>query len=191
MQEEIIFSGFGGQGALFAGQVLTYAAMDAGWMVTWIPSYGPEMRGGTANCTVVVSDEPIGSPIVRKPSIAVVLNPESMDRYEPLVKPGGLLVINSTLVRRPAVRDDITVVCVPANDIASELGNVKMANVVMLGVMLAQRPIVSLEAVEKTLDEHLEGAKRRFIEPNKQALRRGGQVRADRARPDQFQGRGC
>jgi len=97
-----------------------------------------------------------------------------MDRYEPLVKPGGLLVVNSTLVRRPAVRDDITAVCVPANDIASELGNVKMANVVMLGVMLAQRPIVSLQAVEKALDEHLEGAKRRFIEPNKQALRRGG-----------------
>jgi 2-oxoglutarate ferredoxin oxidoreductase subunit gamma len=173
MQEEIIFSGFGGQGALFAGQVLTYAAMEAGWTVTWIPSYGPEMRGGTANCTVVVSDEPIGSPIVRNPSIAVVLNPPSMDRYEPLVKPGGLLVVNSTLVRRAPVRDDITVVCAPANDIASELGNVKMANVVMLGVMLAQRPIVSLGAVEKILDEHLEGTKRRFIEPNKQALHRG------------------
>jgi 2-oxoglutarate ferredoxin oxidoreductase subunit gamma len=175
MHQEIVFSGFGGQGALFAGQVLTYAAMEAGWEVTWIPSYGPEMRGGTANCTVVISDEPIGSPIVRNPRIAVVLNPESMDRYEPLIKPDGLLVVNSTLVRRRAVRDDITVVRVPANDIAVDLGNVKMANVVALGVMLACRPIVSLEAVEKVLDAQLKGAKRRFIEPNKRALRRGGE----------------
>jgi 2-oxoglutarate ferredoxin oxidoreductase subunit gamma len=175
MHQEIVFSGFGGQGALFAGQLLTYAAMEAGWEVTWIPSYGPEMRGGTANCTVVVSDEPIGSPIVRNPGIAVVLNPESMDRYEPLVKAGGLLVANSTLVRRKAVRDDVTVVRVPANDIAVDLGNVKMANVVALGVMLACRPIVSLEAIEKVLDEQLKGAKRRFIEPNKRALRRGSE----------------
>jgi 2-oxoglutarate ferredoxin oxidoreductase subunit gamma len=147
--------------------------MSAGWEVTWIPSYGPEMRGGTANCTVVVSDEPIGSPIVRNPTVAVVLNPESMDRYEPLIKPGGLIVVNSTLVRRAAVRDDITVVRVPANDIAVHLGNVKMANVVALGVMLACQSFVSVNAVEKVLDEQLKGAKRRFIEPNKRALRRG------------------
>jgi 2-oxoglutarate ferredoxin oxidoreductase subunit gamma len=177
-QQEFVFSGFGGQGALFAGQLLTYAGMDAGWEVTWIPSYGPEMRGGTANCTVVMSDAPIGSPIIRNPTVAVVLNPESMDRYEPLVKPGGLLVANSTLVRRPAVRDDLVVLRVPANDLAAELGNVKMANVVLLGTMLAQRPIVSLEAVERVLDEHLTGAKRRFVEPNKQALRRGARYLA-------------
>jgi 2-oxoglutarate ferredoxin oxidoreductase subunit gamma len=178
MHQEIVFSGFGGQGALFAGQVLAHAAMHAGWEVTWIPSYGPEMRGGTANCTVVISDQPIGSPIVRNPTVAVVLNPESMDRYEPLVKPGGLLVVNSTLVRRLAVRDDITVVRVPANDIAVELGNVKMANVVALGVMLAHRPVVAVEAAEKVLDEQLKGAKRRFIEPNKRALRRGSEYAA-------------
>ncbi|MBN1935456.1 MAG: 2-oxoacid:acceptor oxidoreductase family protein, partial [Anaerolineae bacterium] len=100
MHEEIIFSGFGGQGALFAGQLLTYAGMDAGWNVTWIPSYGPEMRGGTAHCTVIISDAPVGSPIIRNPTIAVVLNPLSMDKYEPLLKPGGLLVVNSTLVPR-------------------------------------------------------------------------------------------
>jgi 2-oxoglutarate ferredoxin oxidoreductase subunit gamma len=173
MQEGIVFSGFGGQGALFAGQLVTYAAMDAGWQVTWIPSYGPEMRGGTANCTVVVSDQPIGSPIVRNPTVAVALNPESMVKYEPLVVPGGLLVINSTLVRRPTTRSDIQVVRVPANDLAAELGNVKMANVVLLGAMLARRPIVSLEEVDQVLDEHLSGAKRRFVEPNKQALHRG------------------
>ncbi len=124
MHEEIIFSGFGGQGALFAGQLMTYAGMNAGWQVTWIPSYGPEMRGGTAHCTVIISDQPIGSPIIRNPTIAVALNPESVDKYMPLVKPGGLLVINSTLVRYPVVRDDITIVAVPANDLAAELGNV-------------------------------------------------------------------
>ena len=110
MHEQVIFSGFGGQGALFAGQLLTYAGMDAGWQVTWIPSYGPEMRGGTANCTVILSDQPIGSPIIRNPTIAVVLNPPSMEKYESLVKPGGVLVINSTLVKQQTVRDDIEAV---------------------------------------------------------------------------------
>jgi 2-oxoglutarate ferredoxin oxidoreductase subunit gamma len=133
------------------------------------------MRGGTANCTVVISDEPIGSPIIRNPTIVVALNPESMDKYEPLVRPGGLLVVNSTLVRRPAVRDDIVIVRVPANDLASELGNVKMANVVMLGTLLSHRPVVSLAEVERVLNENLKGAKRRFVEPNKQALRRGAE----------------
>jgi 2-oxoglutarate ferredoxin oxidoreductase subunit gamma len=173
MHEEIIFSGFGGQGALFAGQLMTYAGMAAGWEVTWIPSYGPEMRGGTAHCTVIISDRPIGSPIIRNPTISVVLNPESMDKYEPLVRPGGLLVANSTLVWRSAVRDDITAIAVPASELAAELGNVKMANVVLLGAMLACRPVVSLQDVDTVLDEHMEGSKRRFIEPNKRALRRG------------------
>ena len=97
MHKEIIFSGFGGQGALFVGQLITYAGMHAGWEVTWIPSYGPEMRGGTAHCTVILSDQPIGSPLIRNPTIAVALNPESMTKYEPLVRPGGLLVVNSAI----------------------------------------------------------------------------------------------
>jgi len=173
MHHEIVFSGFGGQGALFAGQLMTYAGMDAGWEVTWIPSYGPEMRGGTAHCTVIISDEPIGSPIIRNPTIAVVLNPESMEKYESLLRPGGLLVINSTLVQKPVTRTDIESIAVPANELAANLGNVKMANVVVVGAMLAKRPIVSLEAIDTVLDEHLSGAKRRFIEPNKRALREG------------------
>jgi 2-oxoglutarate ferredoxin oxidoreductase subunit gamma len=181
MHQELIISGFGGQGALFAGQLITYAGMEAGWEVTWIPSYGPEMRGGTAHCTVIISDRAIGSPIIRNPTIAIVLNPESMDKYEPLVNPGGLLIVNSTLVRRPAVRDDITVLRVPASDLAAQVsvetdgprGDTKMANVVLLGAMLAARPIFSLKAIEKVLEEHLQGAKRRFIEPNKRALHRG------------------
>jgi 2-oxoglutarate ferredoxin oxidoreductase subunit gamma len=182
MHEEIIFSGFGGQGALFAGQLMTYAGMDAGYQVTWIPSYGPEMRGGTAHCTVIISDRPIGSPIIRNPTIAVVLNPPSMRKYESLVRPGGMLVLNSTLVRERTDRDDITEIAVPANELAAELGNVKMANVVLLGAMLVHRPIVSLDELEAVLEEHLEGKKRRFIEPNKRALRRGAEYAAQGAR---------
>lgn len=184
MHEEIIFSGFGGQGALFAGQLVTYAAMAANWNVTWIPSYGPEMRGGTAHCTVIVSDRPVGSPIIRNPTIAVVLNLPSMDKYEPLLKPGGLLVVNSTLVPRRAERTDIEVCYVPANDLALDWGNAKMANVVLVGAMLALRPIVSLEAVERVLEEHLEGAKRRFIEPNKHALRTGAEYALNKMAED-------
>jgi len=173
MHEEIIFSGFGGQGALFAGQLLTYAALDEGREVTWIPSYGPEMRGGTAHCTVIISDEPIGSPIIRNPTAAVVLNPASMDKYEPLVKPGGILVVNSSLVPKPATRADITVVTIPANDIAIEVGDVRMSNVVLLGALLGTKEIVRPESLRKAMDEHIPARKARFIEPNKRALQRG------------------
>ncbi len=122
MQTEIIIAGFGGQGVLFAGQVLAYAAMDNGHEVTWIPSYGPEMRGGTANCTVVIADEEIGSPLVRNPQAAVVLNLPSLERYEPVVTPGGVLVANSSLINRGPQRQDIKNVFLPANEIAESLG---------------------------------------------------------------------
>ncbi len=173
MQEEIVVSGFGGQGALFAGQLLTYTGMDEGLHVTWIPSYGPEMRGGTAHCIVILSDDDIGSPIIREPTVCIVMNPPSMEKYEPLVKPGGLLVANSTLIRSRSERDDITAVYVPANDLAAELGNVKMANVVLLGAMLGTREILPLESVKRTLDEHIPQRRRHIIEPNKRALDRG------------------
>jgi 2-oxoglutarate ferredoxin oxidoreductase subunit gamma len=173
MHEEVIVSGFGGQGALFAGQLLTYTGLDEGWHVSWIPSYGPEMRGGTAHCTVILSDEDIGSPIIREPSVCIVMNPESMDKYEPLVAPGGLLVVNSTLVRRKAVRNDIEVLYVPANDLAAELGNVRMANVILLGAMLGSREIVPIEGVKRTLDRHIPERRKHIIEPNKRALERG------------------
>jgi len=173
MHEEIILSGFGGQGTLFAGQLLTYSGMDEGRHVTWIPSYGPEMRGGTAHCTVILSDDEIGSPIVRQPTISLVMNPDSMDKYEPLVKPGGLLVVNSTLVQTKSKRTDIDVIYVPANDLALELGNVKMANVVMLGALLGVREIVPVAAIERTLDEHIPAERHKIIAPNKRALHRG------------------
>jgi 2-oxoglutarate ferredoxin oxidoreductase subunit gamma len=174
MHEEIIFSGFGGQGALFAGQLLTYAALDEGREVTWIPSYGPEMRGGTAHCTVIISDEPIGSPIIRNPTAVVVLNPASMDRYESLVKPSGVLVVNSSLVRRSATRDDITVITIPANDMALEVGgDVRMTNMVLLGALLGTKEIVRPESVKKAMDEHIPKRKARFIEPNKRVFQSG------------------
>jgi 2-oxoglutarate ferredoxin oxidoreductase subunit gamma len=175
MHEEIIVSGFGGQGALFAGQLLTYTGMDEGCHVTWIPSYGPEMRGGTAHCIVILSDDDIGSPIIREPTICVVMNPPSMDKYEPLIKPGGLLVVNSTLVRPRSERDDITAVYIPANLLAAELGNVKMANVILLGALLGTREILPIESVKRTLDLHIPERRKHIIEPNKRALDRGVQ----------------
>ncbi len=173
MHEEVIISGFGGQGALFAGQLLTYTGMDEGWRVTWIPSYGPEMRGGTANCTVILSDDDIGSPIIRQPTICIVMNPPSMDKYEPLVKPGGLLIANSTLIRTRSERSDIDAVYVPANDIAAKLGNAKMANVVLLGALLGTREVLPIDSLKRTLDEHIPQHRQSIVEPNKRALDRG------------------
>jgi 2-oxoglutarate ferredoxin oxidoreductase subunit gamma len=175
MLEEIIVSGFGGQGALFAGQLLTYTGMDEGWHVTWIPSYGPEMRGGIAHCIVILSDVEIGSPVIREPSICLVMNPPSMDKYEPLVKPGGLLVANTTLIRTRSERTDIDVVYIPANELAAELGNEKMANVVLLGAMLGKREILPIESVKRTMDLHIPQRRKQIIEPNKRALDRGVQ----------------
>jgi len=173
MHIEITLAGFGGQGVLFAGQLLAYAALDAGKHVTWIPSYGPEMRGGTAHCTVIISDEPIGSPLVRRPTAAIALNQPSFVRYEGLVKPGGFLVYNASLVQAPHTRADIRYVPVPANVIAEELGNVRQANVVLLGALLATVDGLPLETVESALDHHLPQRQRQLLASNKLALRRG------------------
>jgi len=175
-QHEIIFSGFGGQGALFAGQLLAYAALEEDKHVTWIPSYGPEMRGGTAHCIVIVSDEEIGAPIIRNPSAAVVLNNPSMDKYEALLKPGGVLVINRSLIVKPASRQDITVIEIQANDLATEVGSAKMANVVLLGALLETTKAVSLDSVSKALDEHLPAKARKLLASNKQALQKGAEA---------------
>ncbi|MGC9467749.1 MAG: 2-oxoacid:acceptor oxidoreductase family protein [Anaerolineae bacterium] len=174
--EETVFSGFGGQGVLFAGQLLSYAGIAEGLYVTWIPSYGPEMRGGTANCTVILSEEEIGAPVVRHPSSAVVMNIPSMDKYEPLVKPGGLLLVNSSLVTRESERDDIRVVTIDASNIATELGNVRMANMVLLGAFAELTGIVSLETLMTQLDEHLSERQRKWLEPNYEALKQGASL---------------
>ncbi len=173
--QEIIFSGFGGQGALFAGQLLAYAGIAEELHVTWIPSYGPEMRGGTANCTVILSEEEIGAPMICNPSSAVVLNLPSLEKYGPLVKPGGVLLVNTSLVEAKSPRADIRVVDVPASDIANELGNPRMANLVMLGALIAATGIVTQATVEQQLTTHLSERQRKWLEPNKQALARGVQ----------------
>jgi 2-oxoglutarate ferredoxin oxidoreductase subunit gamma len=173
MQQEIIISGFGGQGALFAGQLLAYAALDFGKHVTWIPSYGPEMRGGTAHCTVVVSDEEIGSPMSRHPDVAVALNLPSFQKYEPLLKAGGLLVYNGDLVDAQHLRKDVRYLAVAANVIGEELGNPRMANVALLGALLTATGLLPIEAVEAALDLHLSERQRRYLAANKEALRRG------------------
>jgi 2-oxoglutarate ferredoxin oxidoreductase subunit gamma len=178
MQTEIIISGFGGQGALFAGQLLAYAAMDEGHHVTWIPSYGPEMRGGTAHCTVIISDDEIGSPLVRHPAAVIAMNLPSLDKYEPLVAPGGVLVVNSSLVTRHPARRDIRVVEVPANAMADELGSNRLANLVLTGALLAATGALPLEAVERALAAHLPERHRSLLEANYQALRRGAALAA-------------
>ena len=176
MQTEIIIAGFGGQGILFAGQLLAYAAMDAGAEVTWIPSYGPEMRGGTANCTVIIADEEIGAPTVRNPKAALVFNLPSFDKYEPLVAPDGVLVVNSSLVDRGFNRSDIRAVLIPANEIAESLGDKRMTNMVMLGALLGVLPILPLTAVQKALEDHLPERHKRLLPLNFKALEMGAEV---------------
>lgn len=176
METSIVISGFGGQGVLLAGQLLAYAGMDAGKNVTWIPSYGPEMRGGTAHCVVIISDNPIGAPIVNRPDIAVVLNQPSYDKYEKLVKPGGLLVVNSSLVDVHPSRDDIDVVQIPANAIAEEWGTAKMMNMAALGALLASRPVLPLEVVKQALVDHLPATKQHLVEANLKVITHAAEV---------------
>lgn len=170
MLEEIIIAGFGGQGVMSMGQLLAYAGMLEGKNVSWLPSYGPEQRGGTANCAVVVSDEPVGSPVISRPSAAIILNNPSFEKFEPHVRQGGLLILNSSLVTRVSSRTDIKVIEVKATHLANELGNAKVANMILLGAYLAHSQFISLQSViqslNKVLSEHL-------ITLNIQALERG------------------
>jgi 2-oxoglutarate ferredoxin oxidoreductase subunit gamma len=173
MQTEIIIAGFGGQGVLFAGQLLAYAAMDAGKEVTWIPSYGPEMRGGTANCTVIIADEEIGAPTVRNPKSAMVLNLPSFDKYEPLVAQDGVLIVNQSLVDRGFRRTDLNRVLIPANEIAEHLGNKRLTNMVMLGALLSLDPVLPMEAIEQALAAHLPERHKDLLPLNFSALQEG------------------
>jgi 2-oxoglutarate ferredoxin oxidoreductase subunit gamma len=173
MQTEIIISGFGGQGILFAGQLLSYAAMDYGLEVTWIPSYGPEMRGGTANCTVIISDEEIGAPTVAHPMAAMAFNRPSLDKFEDAVKPGGVLVVNSSMVDRPVTRTEIKTIQLPASEIAERIGDKRLTNMVMLGALLANLSVLPIEALERAISEHTPARHARFIPLNLQAIREG------------------
>jgi 2-oxoglutarate ferredoxin oxidoreductase subunit gamma len=177
MQRDVIMAGFGGQGILLIGKMLAYAGMHEGKEVSWLPSYGPEMRGGTCNCTVVVSDKPVGSPVIRSPRAVVAMNLPSLEKFEPDIRPGGLLLINSSLIDRGAERDDLTVIEVPANEMATELGNPRGANMVALGAYLGATDAVSLEEIEKVIRETF-AAKPAVIEVNIEALHKGYELGA-------------
>jgi 2-oxoglutarate ferredoxin oxidoreductase subunit gamma len=172
MQNDVIFAGFGGQGVLLIGKMLAYAGMADGKEVSWLPSYGPEMRGGTCNCTVVIADRPVGSPVVEHPVAAVVLNLPSLDKFEPMVKPNGVIVMNTSLINREAQRSDVRVIGVPANEIANQVGNARAANMVALGAYLGATKAVSLKAVETLIRETFAG-KEKVIEANLAALKQG------------------
>ncbi len=173
MQKEIIIAGFGGQGVLFGGQVMAYAAMDAGKEVTWIPSYGPEMRGGTANCTIVISDDEIGSPLVKNPPLGIALNLPSFDKYEEMIQKGGTLVVNKSMVDRGAKRSDIKVLFVPCNEIAEEIGDKRLMNMVAIGALMTALPELSTKDIEKALEAHLPERHKKLLPKNYEALKRG------------------
>lgn len=173
MTHEIISAGFGGQGVLLLGQLVAYAGMHEGKNVSWLPSYGPEMRGGTANCCVIVSDEEIGAPVVVEADSVIVMNRPSLDKFEGAVVPGGKLFINSSLIDKKAERTDIDVFYVPANDIAGELGNDRVANMVMLGAFLQIAGVVNPDSCMKQLAVSFGEKKAHLIPLNQQALERG------------------
>ncbi len=174
MQERIIFAGFGGQGVILAGKLLCVAAMNEDKQVTHIPSYGAEMRGGTANCSVVISDEVIASPLVPNPTICVVMNKPSMLKFEPKLVPGGLLIYNESLIEIKPTRTDITVVPVKANDIAVEAGNVKAANMIVTGLLLKLKPeLSSLAAAQKAVDKVVSSRNKALNDLNKKCLEKG------------------
>jgi 2-oxoglutarate ferredoxin oxidoreductase subunit gamma len=180
MYTEIILAGFGGQGVLLIGKLLAYAGMRAGREVTWLPAYGPEMRGGTCNCTVVLSDRPIGSPISKSPHGLVVLNLPSLDKFEAAVRPGGIIVVNTSLISRLPQRTDVRVVAVPANEVAMACGSAKAANMVALGAYLGSSGAADLAQMQDIVAESF-AAKPALVELNHEALSRGFALGAEQA----------
>jgi 2-oxoglutarate ferredoxin oxidoreductase subunit gamma len=171
MLQEMIFAGFGGQGVLSMGTLLAYAAMKEGKEVSWMPSYGPEMRGGTANCIVNISDQPISSPIVNAYDVAIVFNQPSLKKFEPKVKKGGILIWESTTIKEPPSRQDIKIYPIPAIEKAThDLKNVKVMNMLMLGVLLKINAIVKKESVLQALKETLPERHHHLIPLNKKAI---------------------
>jgi len=173
MQTEVVFAGFGGQGVLTAGKFLALAGMEEGKEVCWMPAYGPEMRGGTANCTVVLSDNRIGSPIIANPKVAIAMNLPSLDKFEPALVPGGLCIINSSLIERDAQRDDLDVLKVPCNKMAIDLGNPKVANMIILGALLGKMPLVKIDTIKKIIEKTFTKKGIAIVELNYKALEAG------------------
>ena len=172
MQNDVIMAGFGGQGILLIGKMLAYAGMQEGKEVSWLPSYGPEMRGGTCNCTIVISDRAVGSPVIQSPEAVVAMNLPSLEKFEADVRPGGYLLINTSLIERKCERTDISIIDVPANAIAQELGNPRGANMVALGAYVGTTGAVSMDQVEAVVRQTF-AAKPSVIDVNIEALHKG------------------
>jgi len=176
MYQGVIMSGFGGQGIISAGILLAYSGMVEGKHVTFFPAYGAEMRGGTANCSVVVSTEEVASPVVSNPDSLIVMNEPSLTKFEPALKPNGLLLINSSLIASSPKRNDVNAVNIDANKIAEEIGTVRCANMVMLGALINYTNAVSLQSMINTLPKVFTSAKKEILNMNVEALKRGGQL---------------
>lgn len=183
MKEEIIIAGFGGQGVLSMGKILAYAALLAGKEVTWMPSYGPEQRGGTANVTVIISDDPISSPILDSFDTAVILNQQSLDKFEEKVKPGGFLLYDPYGIKNRPTRTDINIVEVPAMEALFEIGNSKAYNMLLLGALLAARGTVEVEDVMKGLKKTLPERHHHLLDANEKAIRKGMEIVQEKLLP--------
>ncbi len=176
MIERIICSGFGGQGVLSLGQILSLVVMNSGKHVTWFPAYGAEMRGGTANCSVVYSDELIGSPLIKEDvTVLVAMNQPSIDKFIDVVVPGGLVIVNSSVVKTKIERDDVEVIYVDATDKAIEIGNAKFQNMIILGVIAAKKAL-NYDKIKDAFDEKFGGSKAKFIPANLEAIKIGMEV---------------
>ena len=170
MKMKMFFAGSGGQGALTIGQMIAKAAMDEGKEVTWLPSYGPEMRGGTANCTVIISDKRISCPLINDADVLVAMNLPSLRKFESMVNPGGVIFINSSIVPETSSRTDVKIIEIPANDKAAEIGNPRAANIVMLGAILAETGCCTKETVQHQIEKMFTGRKEKFLPGNVAAL---------------------
>ena len=173
MTYETIFAGFGGQGILFAGKVIAYAGMLEGKNVSHLPSYGPEMRGGTANCSVIVSDEDVASPIITEPTALVVMNAPSLDKFENAVVPGGKIFIDSALITRECKRDDVDVYTLPATKMANDMGFPKLANMIMVGKLIKETEMFTWEQLKSAVTKLVPAAKAAMLESNIKALEAG------------------
>lgn len=173
MLHEMLFAGFGGQGIMFAGQLMAYAAMDAGYQVTWIPSYGPEMRGGTAYCQVMISDQPIGSPITKHPSVGLIFNVPSYEKFSPLMQPNGILIYNQSLIPNAVLRADLRVLPIPATERAPAP---QLTNMVMMGALLTVEPILSIDQMKAALEAHMPAHRKQLLQANFEALTIGAHL---------------
>jgi len=170
---EVLMAGFGGQGMLLAGKILAHAAMGDGLEVSWLPSYGPEMRGGTANVTVCLSPDPIGSPLITTPQSLVAMNKPSLDKFAPHVRPGGLIVYNATLIDQRPDRKDCRIYSVEARALAEQAGTTRAANFAMLGAWVAASDAIDAASVERAIAEEFKGPKEKFVAANVAAFRAG------------------